>query len=345
VPWQFRKRLRLGPGIHLNIGKKSVSLSVGGRYARTSLSTAGHTTQTYSLPGTGLYHRERTRVFGGAIAPQLAGERRSPAESSYATALEAYSQGSFDAAYQGFAAAIKQRVGGVSADFFAGVSLFMSGRVPQAIPHLERVVESDQELPDRLLNTYAPPDQVSLRFEIALVQGIYASLEVDSLAAALLLAEAYQGTGKRDQAIALMDELLDLMPDDVAVRLSLCDLLFEAADFHRTIDVSSEASPISNLGFACWIFKAQAESWLGDWEAARQTFETALSETEADDEHALRVARDGLERSYAKLGLSSKRLATFQRALARKKRPTRTASRSTHTAIHESDAYEPQEET
>jgi hypothetical protein len=93
VPWQFRKRVKLGPGIHLNIGKKSVSLSVGGRYARTSLSTTGHRTQTYALPGTGLYHRERTRVVGGAIAPPSAGERRSPAESSYAAGLEAYARG------------------------------------------------------------------------------------------------------------------------------------------------------------------------------------------------------------------------------------------------------------
>ncbi len=30
MPWSFRKSLKLGPGIRLNLGKKSASISVGG---------------------------------------------------------------------------------------------------------------------------------------------------------------------------------------------------------------------------------------------------------------------------------------------------------------------------
>lgn len=248
-------------------------------------------------------------------------ERRADlaAESAYAHALEAYLHGDFETAQQGFEAAIKKRVDAVSADFFAGVSLFQLGRVPAAIRHLERVIASEQELPDALIATYAPPDKVRLKFEIAIVQGIYTTLEVDSIAAALLLAEAYQGVGKRAKAISLMGELIELMPDDEAIRLSLCDLLFEAADFDGTIEVASPASPVTNLGFACQIFEAQGESWRGDWATARETLESALSDTEADDEQALRAAHENLERCYVELGLSPKRLVAFQKALSRRK--------------------------
>lgn len=52
MPWQFRKRLRIGPGVYLNIGKRNVSLSVGGPFMRTSVSTSGYVTNTVSFPGT-----------------------------------------------------------------------------------------------------------------------------------------------------------------------------------------------------------------------------------------------------------------------------------------------------
>lgn len=194
MPWQFRKRIRLGPGIHLNVGKKSVSLSVGGRYARTSLSTMGHVTQTRSLPGTGLYHRERTRLFGSGNVPVRDMTPTSPGEPLYSEAMEAYLNGDFDTAYRGFRGALKKKIGAVSADLFAGLSAFQLGRVPHAIPHLERVVEAEQELPDALMALYAPSDKVRLRVEVAVVEGIYLSLELDSLAAALLLAEAYMSS-------------------------------------------------------------------------------------------------------------------------------------------------------
>lgn len=344
MPWQFRKRVRLGTGVHLNVGKRSVSLSVGGRYSRTSLSTSGHVTQTYSLPGTGLYHRERARLLGpgegGSIILPVAAP---PAESSYAEGMQAFLEGDFVTAYRGFSAARKGRQGSVGADLLAGISAFMTGRVPDAIAHLERVVAADEELPDELMSRYAPRGEVRLRFEVAIVQGIYVSLGVDSLAAALLLAEAYQGVGKRDQAIELMSELLELGPNDEAVRLSLSDLLFEAADFAGTIEVASPAAPRTNLGFTCQIFKAQAESWIGDWEAAKVTLESALSNTQADDESALAAAHENLAGAYAELGLSSKRLTAFQAALARKRKALPKDPRVVRSATYESKGYEPAE--
>ena len=147
MPWQFRKRVRLGPGVRLNVAKKSISLSVGGSYARTSLSTTGHVTQTYSLPGTGLYHRERASLVGESEPiPDRPGPV-SPAESSYAAAMQAYFQGDFEAGYRGFRAALENQIGAVSAEFLAGLSAFQLGRVPEAIPHLERVVEAEKICP------------------------------------------------------------------------------------------------------------------------------------------------------------------------------------------------------
>lgn len=51
---RFRKSIKLGNGAKLNIGKKSVSLSVGGKGARYTVNSSGRRTKSVGIPGTGL---------------------------------------------------------------------------------------------------------------------------------------------------------------------------------------------------------------------------------------------------------------------------------------------------
>lgn len=46
------------PGVRLNLGKKSASLSFGGKGARYTVSSTGRKTATVGIPGTGLYYSE-----------------------------------------------------------------------------------------------------------------------------------------------------------------------------------------------------------------------------------------------------------------------------------------------
>lgn len=59
--WSFRKRIKIAPGVNLNIGKKGVGISVGVKGARVSVNTSGRKQTTLSLPGTGLRY---TKVSG-----------------------------------------------------------------------------------------------------------------------------------------------------------------------------------------------------------------------------------------------------------------------------------------
>lgn len=61
MPWRFRQSLRLLPGVRLNIGKQSMSLSVGGPGATLNLSRRG-VRGTVGLPGSGLSY---THDFSG----------------------------------------------------------------------------------------------------------------------------------------------------------------------------------------------------------------------------------------------------------------------------------------
>lgn len=51
---RFRKSIKLGNGAKLNIGKKSVGLSVGGKGARYTVNSSGRRTKSVGIPGTGL---------------------------------------------------------------------------------------------------------------------------------------------------------------------------------------------------------------------------------------------------------------------------------------------------
>lgn len=51
---RFKKSIKLGGGARLNIGKKSVGMSVGGKGARYSVNSSGRRTKSFGIPGTGL---------------------------------------------------------------------------------------------------------------------------------------------------------------------------------------------------------------------------------------------------------------------------------------------------
>lgn len=55
---RFRKSIKVAPGVRVNLGKKSASVSVGGKGARYTVSSTGRRTSSVGIPGTGLSYVE-----------------------------------------------------------------------------------------------------------------------------------------------------------------------------------------------------------------------------------------------------------------------------------------------
>ena len=76
MAWGFKKRIKIAPGLHVNIGKRGVSARVGGRVAGVTVGSDG-TKVSANLPGTGLSVRKkisggRSRTPPAAVAaPEL----------------------------------------------------------------------------------------------------------------------------------------------------------------------------------------------------------------------------------------------------------------------------------
>ena len=51
---RYRKSIKILPGVRVNFGLKSTSISLGGRGFRTTYSSTGRVTRSVGIPGTGL---------------------------------------------------------------------------------------------------------------------------------------------------------------------------------------------------------------------------------------------------------------------------------------------------
>ena|SRR6266478_2829840 len=63
MTWRFRKRIKILPGLWINLNKGAPSLSIGGKGVTTNIGKKGVAT-TLGVPGTGLSYRfgpKRTR--------------------------------------------------------------------------------------------------------------------------------------------------------------------------------------------------------------------------------------------------------------------------------------------
>ena len=58
MAWTFRRRIKIAPGVHLNLSKSGISTSVGPKGAKVTVGPNGSYLHT-SIPGTGLYNRQK----------------------------------------------------------------------------------------------------------------------------------------------------------------------------------------------------------------------------------------------------------------------------------------------
>ena len=60
--WNYRKRIKIAPGVHINFSKRGISTTIGGRGASINIGKKGTYLNT-GIPGTGLYNRQK--IGGG----------------------------------------------------------------------------------------------------------------------------------------------------------------------------------------------------------------------------------------------------------------------------------------
>ncbi len=339
MSYRFFRRLRIAPGLTVNLSKSGPSLSVGTRGAHVTFGGSRGRRTTVGLPGTGLYwttvQRQAPPGRGsaagapvGSVSP-VSGTSRAgqgltmsffrrlvaPAdERAFVDGCRALVNGDHDAALGHLRAATHLADGA----FLAGCLALRAGAFEEAATDLEAALATPDEL-GRTVERYG----ITATLVLHVTDEISASLEPSLAGALLALVEAYQQLGREAEAMTALRRLQALAPDDPVVRLSLAELLVHGQPADRpaleeAARLGENAPNDSAIHAALRLYRATAMRELGLPGAAAAVLSETLRRT-ADRPvellHALRYeralayeaagqpkrARSDLERLYAEV--------------------------------------------
>ena len=338
---RLRRSVKIAPGIRLNVTKTGVGLSAGGRGARYSVHSSGRKTTSVGIPGTGVSYmsvkgrgqaastrsgQQRQVAQGGApvvvsgaqAAPFLpkAGFFASAAEKRYREGLVAYMTDNKTAAIAAFDATLAADPGAISAHLLAAIAIDTDVDMPSVVRHLEAVVTTHATFPDKYMAKFLPAGRSQMALDVKITELISARVPFDATGAALLLAEAYQGIDRLEEAIGLIQQLHEANPQDPAISLSLADLLFADRDFDGVVEVASGAKNSDDLTVALIHMRAAALSALGHHTAAFDSFKEALAKTANRDPGLLATVRYDRALAYEMAGQKAKAKADLERLYA-----------------------------
>jgi tetratricopeptide (TPR) repeat protein len=307
--FRFRRSIRLGPGVRLNLGKTGLGLSFGVRGARRTFHSSGRETASVGIPGSGLSYVD-TRSGRRREAPESAeapvalkakpGWFAPKHEKEYYKALTAYVNGQTEKARVLFDSASEKDEGGrvLADDLLAGVLSISAEKPDEAIPHLEEVVSSDVELPDELMRKYGFGGGIKLK----VTERVMVEVEWGSLAAALALVECYQEQGRMDEAIGVLQQLADT-DGNPAFLLSLCDLLAQTGAWDELVEAAAGTTNEDDVTLEIRLLQARALREQGLDDAAYDAYRDSLRSKKRDPE-LLKEAR--YERAKLLLARSKK---------------------------------------
>jgi|GEM_PF-510783 len=84
---RFSKRIKIAPGVSLNLGKNGFSVSVGPKGAKVTVGSNGKVTGSVGIPGTGIYYRETllNNKKGNIVNSSINGDLKNMATSTTPT--------------------------------------------------------------------------------------------------------------------------------------------------------------------------------------------------------------------------------------------------------------------
>jgi len=338
MSFRFWRRIKIAPGLTLNLSKSGGSLSLGPRGAKVTVGPRGKRA-TVGLPGTGLFYTKtlnntgsgarassRRRRRGGAVPPEVLAEQTAdrltlgffqrlvtPAEE------KALVNGCRELALgheQQARAHLRRAVHLADGAYLAGFLALKCGQLAEANEFLNQAVAEQRQLGQHLAK-YG----IFATLSLPITDEISAYVRPDLRGVLLGLVEVHQRRHQLPEAISVLEKLRCLEPADVVVRLSLAELWLAApvvpkVTCQRVVRLSEGIANETAVHAALMLYRAKALRRLGLATAARTTLTAALrrrKDRSAELLHALRYERAG---AYEDLGQKSRARADLERLYA-----------------------------
>ncbi|MEE9270536.1 MAG: DUF4236 domain-containing protein [Candidatus Krumholzibacteria bacterium] len=327
MAFRFWRRIKLAPGVTLNLSKTGGSLSFGPRGGKFTVGPRGRRA-SFGIPGTGLFYmqplgggktrrardgaRRRRSAASGATEDTRAGdaptryqkERASRRltlgffkrlitpddEETLVAGLREHVLGNEDAALELF----EKSAHLADSAFLAGFLSLKRNRLAAAARHFETAAENHRRL-GRYLGKYG----ITAEMVVPITGELLAVVSPNLRGTLLGLVETYQLQKKWDRAIETLEHLRRLVPGDLVITLSLAELLIDRAPddkitCDKVVRLAKGVRNESDLHAALLLYKAKALRGLGLSEAARDLLSKTLRRRAgrtAELLHALRYDR------------------------------------------------------
>lgn len=315
MSFRFFRRIRIAPGISLNLSKAGLSMSVGPSGAKFTVGTRG-TRATIGLPGTGLSYtvndplgqakssaRRATGAVPASRRPSLGFFERliTPAhEKSFFDGLAALSDGHEAEALRLMEAALDQDATMADAAWLAGFMRLKLEHFDIAVRHFQRASQQSHRL-GQMFGQYG----LTPGIQLPVTPEVTAALQPNAHSALLGLVEALQLQGKDSEAVAHLETLLDRQADDPVALVSYAELALDMDDhsrWQRVVELTASVGNETAIHTALLLLRGQALVRLGMDHAAEGVFTTALRRTTGRSETLLREIRYQRALVYERLG-------------------------------------------
>lgn len=333
MAFRFWRRLKVAPGVTLNLSKSGGSLSFGPRGGKFTVGPRGKRV-TAGLPGTGLFY---TKTVGGnrrgqTTNPDRDAERNAPSVGTrdrlslgffqrLATpkAEEAFVDGCREMLFGSPATArahLESATHLADAAFLAGYLAFKERDLHRALAHFNNALEKHQQL-----GTYFDKYGIAATMTLPVTDDVTAHIGPRPRGVLLAMVEIYQELDHTDHALACLESLRRIEPGDVVVNLSMAEVLAGSrlGDRDACDQIVRLASGIENespVHAALLMYKGMALRALGLPTAARDALTMALRRTKDRSPELLRAIRYERALAYEEMGQRARARTEFGRIYA-----------------------------
>lgn len=334
---RFWRRVRIAPGVTLNLSKTGGSVSLGPRGAKYTVGPRGRRA-TVGIPGTGLFYtatrsgagqsgggRTSARAAGEAagfqerIPPKLGFFKRlltPAAEQAFIEACRQLAMGNDDEA----ATLLRQAEGFADGAFLSGFVAIKQKRFDDAV----RVLLLACNKSDKLGASFHKHGILVL-FQFAVIEEMLVTIRPDQRGVLLCLVESFQQKGEWSKAKDTLVDMRISYPDDPEVKLSHAETLLrqptaggepESDRYHEILRITDGIDNDSAVNAALLLYKARALRGLGLATAARDVLTTAIRRTKDRPEELLKAIRYERAEVYAELGRNAQSRGEFEKLYA-----------------------------
>lgn len=331
--FRFRKRFKILPGVYLNLSKSGASLSLGAAGATLNVGRHGGENSsrfTFNLPGAGIYYEKRG-VLGetksqkksdadvdektpevSEVPEQAITKSKldlsfldrlvmSPAETAFVDGLRLLNEGNEEAAQEKLRGAVSIADGAILAALLAYYDEKYDAALQYALAAREKVADLGQQFTKYGLD---------IDLVLPINEDINAQLKPDIEGVMMLLANIYREMGQDRDALAALYTLYQRFPEDLIVRLSLVELLFDHAHedkelYQKVLELTDKLENETSIHAALLLYRGMAMRRMGLPEVARDVLTTALRKTKDRPEDLLLALRYERALAYNEMGKKS----------------------------------------